>query len=110
MSEQGGWTGLLVGLVTIIIGAATFWLATRASHEQAKVGTLAVDAAAYTRAAEIYEGTIKTLTDEISRLRTEMKDLRDELMKSRTETGQLLNHITELQATISMLKSPGGGA
>jgi len=88
MSDQA-WIGLFVGLITIVIGAATFWLATRASHEQAETGTRAVDAAAYTRAAEIYEGTIKTLSDEIARLRQEIKDLRAELMSSRTDITQL---------------------
>ena len=64
-------------VLPVVVGLATFYLATRATRTQAKAAQTAVDADAYARAREIYEGALNTLRDELASTRVEMHELRE---------------------------------
>lgn len=75
---------ILLALIAAAIGVTSYLQAMRANREQvrmaamqAKTASLAVDAEAYSRAKEIYEGALTTLRDELISTRREIRELRD---------------------------------
>lgn len=101
----------LLGLITVIIAFTSFWLATQATRARGKATAKAVDASAFARAREIYEGALDTLREELvacrSELATARNDLsatRQELTIARTEITGLRNDIAELKVRIERLR------
>jgi chromosome segregation ATPase len=119
---------VLLGLIAAAIGISSYLQAKRANNEQARM-TIAqaaatsatVDAGAFVRAKDIYEGALATLREELGTTRREMQDLREsnrslltELEKVRRETYEarasndgLKGEITKLRAEIGRLKEAG---
>jgi hypothetical protein len=88
---------ILLGLLTAAVAATAFLSASRANREQSKASSAAVDAAAYTRAREIYEGALGTLRVEVDGMRQEIGRLRD-------SNATLRGEISELHQVISTLR------
>lgn len=67
---------ILLAVLTCVVGAVAFFASTRANKIQATAAITAVDAEAYTRARQIYEGALGTLQGEVEDLRKEIVRLR----------------------------------
>ena len=78
-------TAVLAVVLPFVVGVATFYLATRATRAQAKAAQAAVDAEAYSRAREIYEGALNTLREELVSTRNEMHELKESNVKLTAE-------------------------
>ena len=83
------WIELLLALIAGIIGWASFRLSTRAVNAQSAAAAKAVDAKAYERAKDIYEGAIGQLREELTELRAEVERLRLANNELRTEVSKL---------------------
>ena len=97
---------ILIAVIAAAIAAATFYGANRATRSKAASDNRAVDAAAYSRATDIYESTITALRDEIGRLtteiqaaRTEIHDVRAALTQIRRTNDRLVAELTHQRAT-----------
>lgn len=71
---------ILLGVLTVIVGVGSFFAATHANRLQARSAQMAVDAAAYSRAKEIYEGALLELRLEVESMRAEIIRLRAEIV------------------------------
>ena len=81
---------ILLALLSAAVGYASFRLSTKAGEAQDRATAVAVDAAAYDRAKELYESAIMTLRadlgnarEEIGRLNSEVSQLRRDLFEIR---------------------------
>ena len=81
---------VLVGVVSAITAAGSFWFATRAARATARSSAYAVDAGAYKRATGIYESSITSLRRDLSTCRTEARDLRAQLIEAENQSARLL--------------------
>lgn len=88
---------ILLALLTIGLSAAAFFAATRANRTQAAAAQTAVDAGAYQRAKEIYEGAIETLKGQTAQLHSEVVSLQGEVTRLRLQG-------TDLSAEVSRLR------
>lgn len=110
---------ILLGLIAAVIGFSSFYQATRANREQARLAlaqstatTKAVDAEAYERAREIYEHALNTLRAELRSTGTELHELRDSneklstaLREARTEISEVKNSNERLRGEITLLRA-----
>jgi uncharacterized protein with FMN-binding domain len=87
---------ILLGLLTAVVAVAAYLSASRANREQAKAAIVAVDAGAYTRAREIYEGALGTLRVEVEGMRMEIVRLRESNELLREEIVTLHREIVSL--------------
>jgi predicted nucleic acid-binding Zn-ribbon protein len=101
-------TEILLGLIAAAIGVSSYLQARRANDEQARMSaaqaaavTVTVDAGAYARAKDIYEGALATLRDELRSTRLDMKDLRNSNDQLRAEISGLRDEIGRLRSTAS---------
>lgn len=101
---------ILLGVLTLIVGYSSFWLATRSTHAQGRAAVRAVDAAAYERARQIYEGALDTLREDLTATRgdlaTTRSDLattRNDLVTARREIGSLRREILGLRRKVEEL-------
>lgn len=80
---------ILLGVLTVVVGLGSFLAATHANRLQARSAQMAVDAGAYARAKEIYEGALGELRLELESMRAEIIRLRAEivLLRSRLRNG-----------------------
>jgi predicted RNase H-like nuclease (RuvC/YqgF family) len=88
---------ILLGLLTVAVTVAAFLSAKRANEEQSKSERIAVDAAAYQRAKEIYEGALDALHTEVNGLRTEVSRLRNSNNRLQDEVATLHQEIALLR-------------
>ena len=79
-------TALVIGIPSLVVAIATYWLATRAHSESANATRVQIDAEAYSRARELYESAITSLREQVADLRAEVARLRDELADMRRRT------------------------
>lgn len=98
------WITIILGVAAIAVTATIYFVSARANREQARMKEGAVDAGAYKRAKEIYEGAISTLQNELDGLRAEMTRLRNanEQMTHEMESVRRLNR--EMQYEVDQLK------
>ena len=94
---------ILLGVLTIVIGVATYLSASRANQQQDRAATVAVDAAAYTRAREIYEGALGTLRVDVENMRIEIVAHRESNNALRVEIGSLRESNNALRGEIAAL-------
>ena len=95
---------ILVAVTSVMVAGAAFYGANRATRLKASTDNRAVDAAAYTRATDIYESTIATLRAEIGRLTDEVKAARAEIQQVHTDLGRLQDTNDELMTRLSRLR------
>ena len=96
---------LLLGLVTVVLGYNTFRSATQANREQSHAAVVAVDAAAYARARDIYESALDTLRAELVSTRDEIHSLRQSNDQLRAEIAPLRRSNERLQSEITLLRA-----
>jgi chromosome segregation ATPase len=80
---------ILLGLMAAGMTAAAFFAATRANRAQSQAVQTSVDADAYKRAREIYEGALGTLRTEVESMRLEVTRLRESNDRLREEIAGL---------------------
>lgn len=95
---------IIITVASVAVAAAAFYGANRATRSKAASDNRAVDAAAYSRATDIYESTIATLRTEIARLTTEIQAARTELGQIHTELGRLQDTNDDLMTRLSRLR------
>ena len=118
---------IILGLLTAAIAGAAYFAATRANRAQSDATKMGVDAAAYSRARELYEsaitaqgsslrGQITDLSAEVTRLRLQGVDLSAEVTRLRLQGADLSAEVTALRALntdlrqqIAVLKREAGG-
>jgi predicted nucleic acid-binding Zn-ribbon protein len=108
---------ILLGMLTVGVALAAYLAATRANRAQAQAATTAVDAAAYQRAKDIYEGAIDSLKDQTRDLHDQVVNLQTEVSRLRTQSADLQTEVTQLRSSntdlrrqISILeRKPRGG-
>jgi hypothetical protein len=81
---------ILLGVLAVAIGVGSFLGASRAGKVQAIGLHEQVEAGAYERATNIYEGAITSMETQLKRLRVEIGDLDREVVKLR-ESNRLLS-------------------
>lgn len=96
---------ILLGLLTAIVGIVTYIAASNANRMQAKVSMIAVDAAAYERAQEIYESALASLRTDLANMREESERLRASNEQLRQEVFALRMEIGKLRGGLSNGKS-----
>lgn len=102
---------VLLGLLTFAVAAAAYFAAQQANRSTAKASTVAVDAAAYGRAKQIYEGALDALQSQTADLHEQVEALSDEVGRLRSanielsdEVGRLRNANTDLKRKITALE------
>lgn len=95
---------ILLGLITCIVAYATFRLSTRTMQSENRASIKAVDAQAYQRAREIYEGAMDTLKDELAETRKDLASARSELDSARNEIIALRRDIARLEGEIRIMR------
>ncbi len=98
--------GILVGIVSVVVVAAAFFLSTQSAKATAKAGIHAVDAEAYKRASEIYEDTITSLRSDISHLREDIGNARSEIRLLRDSNDKMARELRRLGKTIENNTGP----
>jgi predicted nucleic acid-binding Zn-ribbon protein len=99
---------ILLSVLAVMIGIGSFVGASRANKAQADGAKSAIDANAYLRAKEIYEGAIDALQDQIVALREQMVSLDTELTKLQQTNRNLILRVSELQDTnLELIKQIG---
>jgi cell division protein FtsB len=88
---------VLLGVLALMIGVGSFVGASRAAKIQAVGLKASVEANAYQRATDIYEGAIKSMESQITRLRQEISALDGEINKLRASNVKLSGEVTDLQ-------------
>lgn len=101
---------VLLGLLTLVVGFAGFWLASRSTGIQGKAAVKAVDAGAFERAREIYESAMSTLRGELNDTRSELASARSDLIAARTEIAGLRQDMARLEEEIRLLRQQTGNA
>jgi predicted nucleic acid-binding Zn-ribbon protein len=96
---------IFIAIISVTVAAAAFYGANRATRTQAAAASHAVDAAAYTRATDIYESTIAALRAEITRLSTEISEAREDIRAARTDMAALQQSNRELTAELTQYRS-----
>lgn len=91
-------TEVILGLLTAVVAVAAYLSAQKANQAQAKAQATAVDAAAYGRAKEIYEGAIEALQSQTA-------DLHDQVEQLGAEVGRLRSANTRLSGEVDRLRS-----
>lgn len=87
---------ILLGLLVIILPTAVWFASTRAIRAQSGAAKGAVDAAAYGRAKDIYEGALDQLRTEVSDLRAEIARLR----QANEGLASQVQHLSEVNITL----------
>jgi chromosome segregation ATPase len=114
---------ILLALMTITIGYASFSMATRSTRSEKESSIRSVDAGAFERARVIYEGALDTLRDELvacraelavahtalETLRSELSTAHYDLTAARREIAGLRSDISALQADMDVLRRLAGG-
>lgn len=98
-------TDIMLGVLTAAVGFVAFIASTRANREQAKARGLAVDAAAYARAKDIYEGALDSLKEEMERMRAETARVRESNDSLRKSNDALRLEIHRLRDEVSALRA-----
>jgi predicted nucleic acid-binding Zn-ribbon protein len=106
---------ILLAILALGVSAAAFFAATRANRTQSEAAQKAVDAGAYQRAKEIYEGAIDTLKGQTAQLHAEVISLQGEVTRLRLqgtelsgEVGSLRRVNDDLRAQIASLQTGRG--
>jgi uncharacterized coiled-coil DUF342 family protein len=97
--------GLLFGGVGAAIAVLSYLSATKANREQAKVQRLGVDAAAYSRAKDIYESALAALRQEVIDMRAETLRVRESNDSLRASNDSLRTEIQHLHEEVSALRA-----
>lgn len=100
---------VFLGLLTLIVGYTSFVMATRTTRIQEKASVRAVDAAAFDRAKQIYEGALDTLRGELVACRADLTTARSDLTTARSEIAGLRIDIAGLKAEIAKLRGRTNG-
>jgi predicted nucleic acid-binding Zn-ribbon protein len=95
---------ILLGLLAFGVSAAAFFSATRANRSQSDSARAAVDAGAYQRAKEIYEGAIETLRSQTAQLHGEVVSLQGEVTRLRLQGTELAGEVTRLRGVNDELR------
>lgn len=95
---------IILGLLAAALTFITFLGATRANKAQSKAQEQSVDAAAYLRAKEIYEGALSTLREEVESMRLELTKLRESDDKMRRSNAELRLEVFRLRQEIATLQ------
>lgn len=101
-------TEVLLALLTAAIAAAALFFGIRANQAQAKAATTAVDAAAYERAREIYEGALGALKSQTSDLHEQVVSLQSEVSRLRVQSADLTSEVTRLREANTDLRAQVG--
>lgn len=88
---------ILLGVLALMIGVGSFVGASRAAKVQAVGMKASVEANAYQRATDIYEGAIDSLKDQVTRLREEIAALSLEVETLRRSNHAMADQVTELR-------------
>lgn len=103
---------ILLGLIVASVAFATFIMASRANKLQSKAVVVTVDAEAYTRARDIYEGVLNNLRSDIKDLRDSNKELKEsnermrlELIAVHESNNQMVDEIDQLRHEINVLRN-----
>ena len=76
-------------VITATIAFAGYLAANRANRATATAASVAVDAGAYSRAKEIYDGAIGTLQEHGKELEDSVAELRAEVLQLRAQSAEL---------------------
>ena len=95
---------LAIGVVTAVVAGAAFYLTTRAARTQSQAAIRGVDAGAFDRARQIYEGALDTLREELVACRAELATARSDLTSARNEIAGLRTDIAALKTEIAALR------
>lgn len=88
---------IAAGLAAIICG----WFSYRSSTRANAVEENKVDAAAYERAKTIYESALKTLEEQLERMRLRLDEVTSQLTKEQDSSIAMRMQIRELQAQVT---------
>lgn len=100
---------ILLGVLALMIGVGSFVGASRAAKVQAIGVQKSVEANAYQRATDIYEGAIAAMDGQLHRLRADIVALEHEVNKLRVSNVKLSTEVSELQeANIRLLADRRG--
>lgn len=95
---------ILLALLALVLPAAVFFAARGANRAQSETAALAVDAAAYQRAKDIYEGAIDALKDQTRDLHDQVVNLQTEVSRLRTQSADLQTEVTQLRSSNTDLR------
>jgi chromosome segregation ATPase len=95
---------ILLALLALILPAAVFFAARGANRAQSETAALAVDAAAYQRAKEIYEGAIDALKSQTGDLHDQVVNLQSEVSRLRMQSADLSAEVTRLRSSNTDLR------
>lgn len=90
---------ILLALLAAILPAAVFFAARGANRAQSETAALAVDAAAYQRAKDIYEGAIDALKSQTGDLHDQVVNLQSEVSRLRMQSADLSAEVTRLRSS-----------
>ena len=90
---------ILLGVLTVTVSIVAYISANRANREQARLGVVTVDAAAYERARQNYESALETVRSEVNELRDQVQLLRDANRRAENELVNMrsANHRAEIE-------------
>lgn len=91
---------IALGVLPFLTGYLSYRLSARSAHEQAQAARNAVDAMAYQRAREIYDGAITNLRADVDRMRKELAEARTAAARS----GALRMELADRDRTIEMMR------
>lgn len=108
------WITILLGIATLALPTAAYFASTRATRMQVRQGAvdaaaaredsrLAVDAAAYERARQMYEAAIDVLKDQIEDLTSRVASLSDEVHRLRTANEKLEREVVKWRSSAERL-------
>lgn len=100
-------SSVILGVLAAAMTLIAFVSASRANRSQANAAVVAVDAEAYTRAREIYEGAMGTLRVEVESMRGEIGRLRESNMDLQGQVKELTTEIDRLRSVRLMIHGPG---
>jgi predicted nucleic acid-binding Zn-ribbon protein len=95
---------ILLAFLALVVSGAAFFSSTRANRAQSEAAQTAVDAGAYQRAKEIYEGAIKTLEGQTAQLHHEVISLQGEVTRLRMQGTDLAGEVTRLRGVNDELR------
>lgn len=97
---------ILLGLLVLVVGFSGYITASRATRAQSASADKAVDAAAFERARQIYEGALETLRDELASCRSELLSARGEISGLRHELARVRAELERLHPETGPLPGP----
>lgn len=97
---------ILLAAVTVCIGLAAFWLASKSTRIEGRAAIRTADAGAFERAKDIYESALATLREDLVATRADLATARSDLVTARQEIAALRQDIADLRIQIEHLGPP----